>query len=93
MSNETDKPLAGALRAARAMLSADHQNEHHNSLTCGRCRFYAGTIVRESGLAELVEAVRQANPIARRVGDEMLVTVSPAAWNRIVAAARRVREG
>ena len=99
MSNETDKPLAGALRAAR-VLDCKIEDDELGQCTCDledgadcpACVQIASIIARESGLMELVEAVERAyldeenTPLGR-------VTIDANDWRLIVAAARRVREG
>ena len=87
MSNETEEPLAGALRAANelngAMVTAFYVNPQRA----------ADIIARESGLAELVKAVEDASPAVQPDDVPALLIIGEGYWLRIVAAARRVREG
>lgn len=92
MANETpvDKPLAGALKAAHEMNSAMVRAFYVNPQKA------AEIIARESGLAELVEAVFSAAPdnyLPEGPDGIRLIMVGEKSWQRIVAAARRVREG
>lgn len=91
---ETDKPLAGALRAAHEIRGCQWHTDKQ-APRCVGCRQYAEIIARESGLAELVEAVEHANgkPLESAHERHVDVAMSPESWNRVVAAARRVREG
>ena len=97
MSNETVKPLAWALRAARVLdcKIEDDKLDHctcdfEDGADCPACVQIATIIARESGLAELVEAVEQSHPLFDYPNH---VEVPIQDWNRIVAAARRVKEG
>lgn len=81
MSNETDKPLAWALKAAHSVC-------HELEIDDINVIRLTEIIARESGLAELVEAVEQSHPLFDYPNH---VEVPIQDWNRIVAAARRVK--
>ena len=106
---ETDKPLAAALRAVENHCDHTEPQAHwiEDMDACSECVQLAAVIARESGLAELVEAV-EAWAVLREKAFKMLegpvsqmdsaesVKIrfdAAAAADRIVAAARRVKEG
>ena len=96
---ETDKPLAGALRAAQihrhGVQHCYRLNGRHLDGSCCLCEADAQHFARESGLAELVEAVEKAAPdnyLPEGPNGIRLIMMGEKSWQNIVAAARRVRE-
>lgn len=93
MSNETDKPLAGALRAAHELRDCQWHSDK-TAIRCFRCRHDAEIIARESGLAELVEAVDEMECAdftnLRERSTASLVALLDA-QRKVIAAARRVK--
>lgn len=96
VSNTTEKPLAGAVKAADAITASilqDFIKSGANGFASGYWMDRRARIIaRESGLTELVEAVEKARVTDPGEGSLALL-IRRDDWSRIVAAARRVREG